>query len=217
MAWATCSCGTPSPPDRPVSPTTWSLMAPAVWISSAPGRPMISCNCMIGFRFGGGIGPSFFAANCARPVVPVFGLTSRFAIGVVVKNGWAYRSAADGAPPDLPAAWRARPFWRAALNFWFSWPSINLPKMRGVLDVQGGDGQCRQSIRGSVPVAEDVENSLMRFNSGMCRGHCSGPDLVRSARPNRSFQYLAIATAACSAALSRPAVRVRSVPAIMHL
>src|ERR1700730_17067855 len=70
-------------------------MAPAAWISSVPGWPMMSCNCMVGSRVGLGIGPSFCEANCRRFVVLVAGLTARCAGGVAVKNGWANRNGVD--------------------------------------------------------------------------------------------------------------------------
>src|SRR5258708_21673287 len=70
-------------------------MAPAAWISSVPGWPMMSCNCMVGSRVGLGIGPSCCEANCRKFVVLVAGLTARCAGGVAVKNGWANRNGVD--------------------------------------------------------------------------------------------------------------------------
>src|SRR5260370_39036660 len=78
-------------------------MAPAAWISSVPGLPMMSCNCIGVSRVGFGMGPSFCEANCDRLVVLVAGLTARCAGGVVVKNGWANRNGVDAAPAGFRA------------------------------------------------------------------------------------------------------------------
>src|ERR1700675_1292776 len=109
-------------------------MAPAVWISSTPGWPMMSCSGMMAFRFGAGIGPSFFAANCDRLVVPVFGLTVRFAIGVVVKNGWAYRNGVGAALPDL-LAFEGAAFLVGRFELLAFFAIDPPPKVCGVLDV----------------------------------------------------------------------------------
>src|SRR5258708_3395177 len=166
-------------------------MARGFWISSTPGWPMMSCNGMMAFRLGAGIGPSFFAANCDRLVVPVFGLTVRFAIGVVVKNGWAYRNAVDGAPADFLAVVRAA--FLAGRFELLAFFAIDLSPRNA--------WSSRRSRRRSVPVV----------------GSSGGLEYVRSARPNRIYQYLAITTVACSAALLRPAVQTCSVSAIVHL
>src|SRR5258708_19677849 len=109
-------------------------MARGFWISSTPGWPMMSCNGMMAFRLGAGIGPSFFAANCDRLVVPVFGLTVRFAIGIVVKNGWAYRNAVGTALPDL-LAFEGAPFLAARFALFAFFPIAPPPKPPSVLDL----------------------------------------------------------------------------------
>src|ERR1700704_7214119 len=78
-------------------------MAPAAWISSVPGWPMMSFNCIVGSRVGLGMGPSLCEANCDRLFVLVAGLTGRCSGGVVVKNGWAYRNGADFVLRDRAA------------------------------------------------------------------------------------------------------------------
>src|SRR3977135_545837 len=78
-------------------------MAPAAWISSVPGWPMMSFNCIVGSGVGLGMGPSLCEANCARIFALVAGLTGRCARGVVVKHGWAYRNGADFVLRDLAA------------------------------------------------------------------------------------------------------------------
>src|ERR1700730_1387963 len=86
-------------------------MAPACWISSVPGWPMISCSSMSGSRVGGGTMPSLSAANCARLVVLVRALTARSATGVSVKKGWANRNGvARGVRPPERAVFFALRF-----------------------------------------------------------------------------------------------------------
>ena len=56
------------------------------------------------------------------------------AIGVVMKNGWAYRNAVDGAPADFLAVVRAA--FLAGRFELLAFLAIDLPpKVRGVLDV----------------------------------------------------------------------------------
>src|SRR5260370_19450874 len=77
-------------------------MAPACWISSVPGWPMMSFSAMRGLVAGRGTIASLSEANCGRLVVLVRALTARSGTGVVVKDGWANRNgvACGVRPPE---------------------------------------------------------------------------------------------------------------------
>jgi len=67
------------------------------------GDSRMSFKSMTGSRVGGGMRPSFCAANAAMLLVFVAELTLRAATGVVVKNGWANRNGVTFPPRGLPA------------------------------------------------------------------------------------------------------------------